>query len=143
MEKTADILLWLIVPLLLILPFAAHAETMRVRCKTELRRLCDGTQVCTRSTQIQPAVQYIVELKEDMSAARITKTEDGRRIASWQATRTSGNPDSNVEYLTPKNKNGRFSLSDSLVTFSYRVATRIGKDLGESTEVGLCATDSP
>jgi hypothetical protein len=141
MEKSADILFWLIVPLLLILPFAVHAET--VRCKTELRRLCDSAQVCTRTTDIQPAVQYIVELKKDMNAALITKTENGRRIASWRATRPSGASDSNLEYSTSKDKDGHFSLSDSLVTFSYRVAARIGKEVGESTEVGLCVTGAP
>jgi hypothetical protein len=141
MEKSADILFWLILPLLLILPFAAHAQT--VHCKTELRRLCDSAQVCTRTTEIQPAVQYIVELREDKSSARITKTVDGKKVANWKAVRISGSSSSNYEYSPLKDGSSRFSLSESLVTFSYSVAARVGKELGESKEVGLCLSGTP
>jgi hypothetical protein len=140
MEKSTDILIWLVLPLLVILPFAVHAET--VRCKTELRRLCDSALVCTRTTEINPAVEYIVGLNGDRKSARITKTIDGQKAASWHGTQTLSAPDGNLEFSSFKDKNGRFSLSDSLVTFSYRVATRIGKDIGEATELGVCLTDS-
>lgn len=136
MEKSTDILLWLVLALLMIFPFAVHAET--VRCKTQLRRLCDSALICTRTTEIQPVVEYIVDLKGDRKSARITKTIDGKRTASWHGTRKSSAPLANLEFSSFKEKNGRFSLSDSLVTFSYRVATRIGKDIGEATEVGIC-----
>lgn len=137
MEKSADILIWLILPLLLILSFAVHAET--VRCKTEVRRLCDSAQVCKRTVEIQPAVQYIVGLKEDKSSASITKTVDGKRIANWKASKIFGTSGSNHEYSKPKDMSSRFSLSESLTTFSYTVAIPIGKEIGESNEVGLCS----
>lgn len=138
MEKSTDILLWLVLPLLVIFPYAVHAET--VRCKTELRRLCDSALICTRTTEIQPAVEYIVNLNGDRKSARITKTIDGKKAASWHGTPTPSAPGGNLEFSSFKDKNGRFSLSDSLVTFSYRVATSVGKGIGEATEVGICMT---
>lgn len=141
MEKSADLLLWLIVPLLLVLPFAVRAET--VRCMTELRRLCDSAQVCTRTTEIQPAVQYIVDLNDDRSSARITKTVDGKRVSNWKATETFNASSSGHEYSTPKDTSSRFSLSQSLATFSYSIATHIGNEIGEASEVGLCSAGAP
>lgn len=141
MENSADILFWLIPPLLLILPFAVHAET--VHCKTELRRMCDSAQVCTRTAGIQPVVQYIVDLKEDRSSARITKIVDGKHIANWKASKIFSASSSNHEYSTSKDMSSRFSLSRSLTTFSYTIATRIGKETGDSNEVGLCSAGAP
>lgn len=141
MEKSADLLLWLIVPLLLMLRFAVRAET--VRCMTELRRLCDSTQVCTKTTEIHPAVQYIVDLNEDRSSARITKTVSGKSVGNWKATETSNASSSIHEYSTTKDTSSRFSLSESLTTFSYRVATHIGNEIGEASEVGLCSAGTP
>ena len=138
MEKSADILIWLVLPLLLLLPFAVHAET--VRCKTELRRLCDSAQVCTRTTEIHPSIEYIVDLKEDRSSARITKIVGGKRMANWKAMNASTPTSADHQYAAPEAKNGRFSLSKNFVTFSYSVAQRIGKDVGEANEVGLCLT---
>lgn len=141
MEKSADILIWLILPLLLLLPLAVHAET--VRCKTELRRLCDSVQVCTRTTEIHPSIEYIIDLKEDRSSARITKLVGGKRMANWKALNAPTPTSTDHEYAAPKERNGRFSLSKNFVTFSYSVAERIGKDAGQANEVGLCLTGTP
>jgi hypothetical protein len=141
MDKYADILLWLILPLLTLLPFAVCAET--VRCTTELKRLCDNAQVCTTTSSIQPAVAYLIDLPGKPSAATIAKLIGGKKVASWKSDLTSSDGDAQHEYSLRNVESNRFTLSKSFKTFSYTFTTMIGKSGWEQNELGICSVIAP
>jgi hypothetical protein len=141
MDKYADILLWLILPLLAILPFAVYAET--VRCTTELKRLCDNAQVCTTTSRIEPAVEYLIDLPVKPSTAKIAKLIGGKKVASWKSDLTSSDGDSQHEYSMRNDDSNRFTLSESFKTFSYRFTALIGKSGWEQNELGICSVAAP
>ena len=141
MDKYADILLWLILPLLTILPLAVYAET--VRCTTELKRSCDNAQVCTTTSVMHPAVEYLLDLSDKPSTAKIVKLIGGKKVASWKSDLTSGEGDSRHEYSTPNDDSNRFTLSKSFKTFSYEFTTVIDKSAWGQKEVGICSVAAP
>jgi hypothetical protein len=141
MDKYADILLWLILPLLTVLPFAVYAET--VRCTTELRRLCDNAQVCTTTSSIQPAVEYLIDLPGKRSAARIAKLIGGKKVASWRSDLTSGDGDARHEYSMDNDESNRFTLSKSFKTFSHTFTTMTRESGWEQNELGICSVVAP
>jgi hypothetical protein len=141
MDKYSDTLLWLILPLLAILPFAVYAET--VRCTTELKRLCDNAQVCTTTSSIQPAVEYLIDLPGTPSAAKIAKLIGGKKVASWKSDLTSRDGDARHEYSMGNDESNKFTLSKSFKTFSYTFTTVIGKSRWEQNELGICSVAAP
>ena len=141
MDKYADILLWLILPLLTIFPFAVYAET--VRCTTELTRLCDNAQVCTTTSSIHPAVEYLIDLPGNPGTAKIVKLVGGKKVASWKSDVTSSERDSRHEYSVRNDDSSRFTLSESFKTFSYKFTTVVGKSGWEQNELGICSVGAP
>ena len=141
MDKYSDTLLWLILPLLAILPFAVYAET--VRCTTELKRLCDNAQVCTTTSSIQPAVEYLIDLPGKPSAAKIAKLIGGKKVGSWRSDLTSSDGDARHEYSMGNDESKKFTLSKSFKTFSYTFTTVIDKSRWEQNELGICSVAAP
>ena len=139
MNHSNEFLLWLIVlPLLLLLSFAVHAETLR--CKTELKRLCDSAQVCTKTSNIHPAVEYVVDLRNEANTARISKLVGGKIVSRWKAELTPGDDRARHNYAEIKGGSNMFSLSKSFNTFSYHFTDLVGKASWEQNEVGICST---
>ena len=141
MDKYADVLLWLILPLLTMLPFAVYAET--VRCTTELKHLCDGTQTCTTTSSIHPAVEYLIDLPNKPGTAKIVKLVAGKKVASWKSDLTSGEGDSRHEFSMPSDDSNRFTLTTGFRTFSYKFTTVIGESGWEQNELGICSVAAP
>ena len=138
MDKYAALLLWLLLPLLLLLPFAVYAKT--VRCTTELKRLCDSAQACTTSSSIYPAVEYLIDLPDTPGTAKLVKLVGGKKVASWKPVLASGEGDSRHEYSLRNDGSDRFTLSERLHTFSYKFATVIGNSEWQQNELGICSS---
>jgi hypothetical protein len=141
MDKYSDVMLWLILPLLTILPFAVYAET--VRCTTELKRICDSAQACTTTSSIHPVVEYLIDLPNKPGSAKIVKLVGGKKVASWKPGLTSGEDDSRHEYSVSNDDSGKFTLSESFKTFSYKFVTVIGNSGWEQNELGICSAGAP
>jgi hypothetical protein len=125
----------------MILPVAVYAGT--VRCTTELKRMCDSAQVCTKTANIHPAIEYVIDLPDEPRTARIAKMVGGRRVASWKAELVSDGDSSRHEYSMPKDATNTFSLSKSFTTFSCKFTSVIGKTSWEQNEVGICSAGAP
>jgi hypothetical protein len=134
MDKSADFLLPLLLLLLTIVPFAVHAKT--IRCTTELKRLCDRAEVCTTTSSIQPAVEYLIHVSDKPGTAKIVRRIGGKKVASWESDLIPSEGDPRHGYSVGNDSN-RFTLSESFKTFSYRFAT--GKGGGEQNELGTCS----
>lgn len=141
MDKFPDIFLWLVLPLLLILPIAVYAET--VRCATELSRLCDPSQACTSNTTILPAIEYFIELRSEQGTAKIAKKVGGKRMASWKADFASDADATEQVYSMHAGPDNTFNLSKSLNTFSYTFPTQMGNVRWERHELGTCSLEAP
>jgi hypothetical protein len=141
MDKFPDIFLWVVLPLLLILPVAAYAET--VRCATELSRICDPSQACTSNTTILPAIEYFIELRHGQGTATIAKKVGGKRMASWKATFASDADSTEQAYSMQTGPGSTFNLSRSLNTFSYTFLVQIGNVRSERRELGTCSLETP
>lgn len=141
MEKFPDIFLWVVLPMLLILPAAVYAET--VRCATELSRVCDPSQACTSSSDVLPSTEYFIELRHDQSTARIAKKVGGKRVASWKSSYTPDAEGARVVYSMQTDPGKTFSLSESFNTFSYRFPVLVGGARLEKYELGTCSVETP
>lgn len=141
MEKFPDIFLWVILPLLMILPIAVYAET--VRCATELSRVCDPSQACTSNSDLVPAIEYFIELRNDQSTARIAKKVGGKRVASWKAGFTPDADGTRLVYSVQTDPSNTFSLSESFNTFSHRFPILVGGVHWERYELGTCSVEAP
>lgn len=141
MDKFPDIFLWVVLPMLLILPVAVYAET--VRCVTELSRVCDPSQACTSSSDVLPATEYFIELRHDQSTARIAKKVGGKRVGSWKAGFTPDADGTRPVYSMQTDPGKTFSLSESFNTFSYRFPILVGGARWEQYELGTCSVEAP
>lgn len=141
MDKFSDIILWVILPLLLILPIAVYAET--VRCATELKRLCDPSQACTATPDILPAIEYFIDLQNEQSMVKIARKVGGKRVTSWKAGFTSGADGVSNVYSMLTDSTHTFALSKSFNTFSYKFPIVIGGARWEQHEVGTCSVETP
>lgn len=140
-DKFSDIFLWVILPLLMILPIAVYAET--VRCATELSRVCDPSQQCTSSSDLGPAIEYFIELRNEQSTARIAKKVGGKKVASWKASVTANADGTRLDYSMQTDPGNTFSLSESFNTFSYRFPILVGGVRWEQYELGTCSVETP
>lgn len=141
MDKFPDIFIWIILPLLLILPLAVYAQT--VHCATELRRMCDPSQACTSTSDIQPAVDYLIDLGNEPGTVRIAKNIGGKKAASWKADAASDADSMKKIYSVPTDPAATFSLSRSLNTFSHAFPVMVGNARWEQHEVGTCSVVAP
>jgi hypothetical protein len=141
MDKFPDIFLWVVLPLLLILPTAVYAET--VRCATELSRICDPSQACTSNTTILPAIEYFIELRNEQGTATIAKKVGGKKMASWKADFASDADSMGQAYSMQTGPDNTFNLSRSLNTFSFRFPVQIGIVRWERHELGTCSLEAP
>lgn len=141
MDKFPDIFLWIILPLLLILPLAVYAQT--VHCATELRRICDPSQACTSTSDILPAVEYFIDLRNEHNTVRIAKNIGGKRVESWKAGSASEADSMKNVYPTLTDPRATFSLSKSFNTFSYEFPILVGGVRWEQREVGTCSVVTP
>lgn len=140
MDKFPDIFLWVILPLLLILPIAVYAET--VRCATEVSRVCDPSQACTSRPDVLPTTEYSIELRNDQSTARIVKKVGGKRVASWKGAFASDADGSRLVYAMQSDPSNTFSLSESFNTFSHRFPILVGGVRWEQYELGTCSVET-
>jgi len=141
MDKFPDIFLWVVLPLLLMLPIVVYAET--VRCATELSRICDPSQACTSNTTILPAIEYFIDLRHEQGTATIAKRVGGKKLASWKADFASDANSTGQAYSMQTGPDNTFSLSRSLNTFSYAFPVQIGNVHWERRELGTCALATP
>jgi hypothetical protein len=141
MDKFPDIFLWIILPLVLILPLAVYAQT--VHCATELRRVCDPTQACTSTSDILPAVDYFIDLRSEQNTVRIAKNIGGKRVESWKAGSASEADSMKNVYPMLADPRATFSLSKSFNTFSYEFPILVGGVRWEQREVGTCSVVTP
>lgn len=141
MEKFPDIFLWVVLPLVLILPIAVYAKT--VRCATELSRICDLSQACTSNTTILPAVEYFIDLRHEQGTATIAKKVGGKRMASWEVNFAFDADGTGQTYSMQTGPNQIFNLSKSLNTFSYAFPAQIGNVHWEQRELGTCSPETP
>ena len=141
MDKFPDIFLWIILPLLLLLPLAVYAQT--VHCTAELRRVCDPSQACTSTSDMLPATEYFIDFRNEQNTVRIAKNIGGRKVASWKAGSAADGDGVDNVYLTPADPGARFSLSKSFNTFSYEFPILVGGVRWEQREVGTCSVVTP
>jgi hypothetical protein len=141
MDKFPDIFLWIILPLALILPLAVYAQT--VHCATELRRVCDPSQACTSTSDILPAVEYFIDLRNEQNTVRIVKNIGGKRVESWKAGSASEADSTKNVYLMLTDPRATFSLSKSFNTFSYEFPILVRGVRWEQREVGTCSLVTP
>jgi hypothetical protein len=137
MDKFPDIFLWVILPLLVILPIAVCAQT--VHCATELRRLCDPLQACTSTSDILPAIDYFIDLRNEQSTVRIAKNVGGKRVANWKAGSVPDADEMKTVYSMVADPAATFSLSKTFTTFSYQFPVVVGTARWEQHEVGTCS----
>jgi hypothetical protein len=141
MDKFPGIFLWLILPLLMILPLAVYAQT--VHCATELRRVCDPSQACTSTADILPAIEYFIDLRNEQSTVRIAKNIGGKRVASWKAGSVPDADSMKNVYSLRTDPAATFSLSKSFNTFSYEFPILVGTAHWKQHEVGTCSVVTP
>jgi hypothetical protein len=141
MDKFSDIFLWVVLPLLLILPIAVTAGT--VRCATELSRLCDPSQACTSNATILPAIEYFIEIGNEPGTATIAKQVGGKKAAQWKADFASDADGTEQAYSMQTGADNTFTLSRSLNTFSHTFPVQIGKARWERRELGTCSLEAP
>jgi hypothetical protein len=139
MAKSTCLLLLMLFPLMLMLPLIAHAETLH--CKTELLRLCDVNQSCTRTTALDPVPLYEVDLSRDMRSASIRKFLGSKRAASWRV-RLDAEDEQNRYYIKRGDASSRLALSRSMSTFSYESVFLQDKKPMVQKEIGLCSNSA-
>lgn len=105
--------------------------------------MCDPSQACTSTSDIRPAVDYLIDLRNEQETVRIAKNIGGKRAASWKADATPDADGMKNVYAVSTNPVATFSLSKSLNTFSYAFPVMIGNARWEQHEVGTCSVVAP
>lgn len=137
MEKHVGLLLLAFV-LLLLLPFALRAETLR--CKAEVRKLCDLALSCESPAAPGPSTEYLIELPRDMNTVKAVQIVAGRKSRTWSGHLDPDTDKSDgLRYLGHKESAERLTLSKSMATFIFLSATTIGREPVTQKEVGLCS----
>jgi hypothetical protein len=137
MEKHVGLLLLASV-LLLLLPLALHAETLR--CKAEVRKLCDLELSCESPAAPGPLTEYLIELPRDMNTVKAIQIVAGKKVRTW-----SGHLDTETEsaeglrYVGRNGSAERLTLSRSMATFIFLSATKTDREPVTQKEVGLCS----